>query len=139
RVRETALSLYDQAAGDGWLHAPRGRLELGWAAELHELGSSFTHTDPHKLGAYLIHNAELPGFSRRDQALVAILVRAHRGKLSKELFADLSDSDRKLARRLATLLRLASRLHRNRSEHPLPPIKLEIHRDRLDLCLPRAF
>ncbi len=145
RVRQTALDLHDRLAGDERIagdlrfDSPRSRLYLGWAADLHEIGLSFAHNDHHKHGAYLVRHADLPGFSRAGQALLATLIRTHRGKLSHELFDDVDDTDAKLARSLAVLLRLAARLHRNRSDHPLPAIGLTSKKDRFVLAFPEGF
>jgi exopolyphosphatase/guanosine-5'-triphosphate,3'-diphosphate pyrophosphatase len=59
------------------------RHRLSWAAKLHEVGISIAHSGLHKHGAYILENADMPGFSRRDQAGLAALVRASRGSLSK--------------------------------------------------------
>lgn len=56
---------------------------LAWAARLHEIGISIAHSGLHKHGAYILENADMPGFSRRDQVNLAALVRASRGGLSK--------------------------------------------------------
>ncbi len=139
RVKETALDLHDRVAADMRLDAPRSRLYLGWAAELHEVGLSLAHSDYHKHGAYLVFNADLPGFSKEGQALLAALIRTHRGKLGAELFEEMPESDRKLARSLAVLLRIAVRLRRSRSDHALPEISVAAKKDRLKLTFPEAF
>lgn len=56
---------------------------LSWSARLHEIGISIAHSGLHKHGAYILENADMPGFSRRDQANMANLVRASRGGLGK--------------------------------------------------------
>ena len=59
------------------------RHRLAWAAKLHEVGISIAHSGFHKHGAYILENADMPGFSRMDQANLAALVRASRGSLAK--------------------------------------------------------
>lgn len=56
---------------------------LVWAARLHEVGISVAHSSYHKHSAYILANADMPGFSRRDQARLSRLVLAHRGKLER--------------------------------------------------------
>jgi exopolyphosphatase/guanosine-5'-triphosphate,3'-diphosphate pyrophosphatase len=56
---------------------------LGWAAALHEIGVSIAHTGYHKHSAYVLSNADMPGFSQMEQSRLARVVLAHRGKLSK--------------------------------------------------------
>jgi exopolyphosphatase/guanosine-5'-triphosphate,3'-diphosphate pyrophosphatase len=139
RVRDTALALYDQVAAEWGLAGPRGRLYLGWAAELHEVGLSFAHSGYHKHGAYLVRHADLAGFSKEGQLLLATLIRTHRGKLVATSFNELPEEDRKLARKLTVLLRLAVRLRRNRSERALPALTLSAKKGRVTLSFPEGF
>lgn len=53
---------------------------LRWAAQLHELGLAIAHGGYHKHGAYILGNADLPGFSRQEQARLSFLVANHRRK-----------------------------------------------------------
>ena len=65
--------------------------KLGWAAQLHEIGSHISHNDQHKHGAYILDNADAPGFSLPELHRLSLLVLGHRGKLRK-LDADFSDT-----------------------------------------------
>jgi exopolyphosphatase/guanosine-5'-triphosphate,3'-diphosphate pyrophosphatase len=56
---------------------------LVWACELYEIGLSISHNDYHKHGAYILQNSDLAGFSKPEQTIVAELVKAHRGSVSK--------------------------------------------------------
>jgi exopolyphosphatase/guanosine-5'-triphosphate,3'-diphosphate pyrophosphatase len=56
---------------------------LRWAVSLHEIGLSVAHSEFHKHGAYILGHADMPGFSKRDQARLALLVLGQRGKLQK--------------------------------------------------------
>ena len=80
RVRGTAFELYDQVASDWDIRQSLFRSALGWASELHEVGLQISHDGYHKHGAYLLENADLAGFARRDQLLLAALVVGHRRK-----------------------------------------------------------
>ena len=55
---------------------------LDWAARLHEIGLVVSHGSFHKHGAYLLANADMPGFTRQQQAILASLVRVHRRKFT---------------------------------------------------------
>ena len=59
------------------------RQRLSWAAQLHEIGLMVAHAGYHKHSAYILGNADMPGFSRMEQAEIALLVLAHRGTLEK--------------------------------------------------------
>jgi exopolyphosphatase/guanosine-5'-triphosphate,3'-diphosphate pyrophosphatase len=113
-VENTAQALFAQVA-DRWdLGSKYGDI-LGWAARLHEIGLTVSHSQFHKHGAYLINNSDLSGFSRQEQALLAALIQGHRRKFSAAIFETLPSSIHEHARRICLLLRLAVLLHRGRS------------------------
>ena len=56
---------------------------LEWAAFLHEVGMSVSHSGFHKHGAYLALNADLPGFTKQEQHILSILLLAQKGNLRK--------------------------------------------------------
>ena len=64
--------------------------KLQWAAQLHEIGSQISHSDYHKHGAYILGNADAPGFAPPELQRRSLLVLGHRGKLRK-LDADFED------------------------------------------------
>ncbi len=57
--------------------------ELGWAARLHEIGARIAHADYHKHGAYILDNADVPGFAMHELHKLSQLVLGHHGKLRK--------------------------------------------------------
>jgi exopolyphosphatase/guanosine-5'-triphosphate,3'-diphosphate pyrophosphatase len=57
--------------------------KLHWAAQLHEIGSHISHSDYHKHGAYILDNADAPGFALPELHRLSLLVLGHRGKLRK--------------------------------------------------------
>ena len=89
---------------------------LHWASSLHEIGLAVSLNGYQKHGAYLLENADLPGFSLEEQRWMSILVRCHRKKISEKFFKDIPEKDRNTALRLAILLRLATLLHRARKD-----------------------
>lgn len=56
---------------------------LEWSALLHEIGMSVSHSGYHKHAAYMIENADLPGFTTREQRMMSRLVLAQKGNLRK--------------------------------------------------------
>ena len=114
RVAKTALSLLSQVAEDWGLDFENGQQVLNWAARLHEIGLLISHSQYHKHGAYVVANADLSGFSRREQAGLAALVRGHRRKFPVEEFKSLHKSAVNSTMHLCVLLRLAVLLHRSR-------------------------
>lgn len=97
-------------------HDTSSRQYLSWAAQLHEIGISVAHSGYHKHGAYILTYADMPGFSRKEQARLAMLVLAHRGKLDK---LDALPPDDNVWRQIFCL-RLAVIMHRTRNARPLP-------------------
>jgi exopolyphosphatase/guanosine-5'-triphosphate,3'-diphosphate pyrophosphatase len=93
---------------------------LDWATRLHEIGISIAQGAYHKHSAYILANADMPGFSRQEQGYLSNLVLAQRGKLSKMGAA--FDDDPRLAA-LAFGLRLAVIFYRSRRTLKLPKIK----------------
>jgi exopolyphosphatase/guanosine-5'-triphosphate,3'-diphosphate pyrophosphatase len=124
RVRDTALRLFEQLREPWELQWEDAARFLGYAAALHEIGMSIAYTGYHKHDAYIIENAEMPGFSRDEQAFLAALLRAHRRKIRRKQFKDLPREKQQLAMRLSVILRLAVTLHRSRTEEALPPVVL---------------
>jgi len=136
RVKQVAVKLL-AAAGMGTENDERF---LDWAARLHEIGLSVSHGGYHRHSGYILGNADMPGFSRSDQARLALLARAQRGALIKlpESGADvvaLSDNDRLLV----WLLRQAVILCRNRADPRLPEVKVEANGKRFRLILPEGW
>ncbi len=91
---------------------------LRWAALLHEIGISVAHSSYHKHSAYIVGNADMPGFSRMDQARLSRLVLAHRGKLERVASIDPGSVDWLLI----ACMRLAVVIHRARDARGLPPV-----------------
>jgi exopolyphosphatase/guanosine-5'-triphosphate,3'-diphosphate pyrophosphatase len=140
RVQGTAATLFGQAATTGWTFecSEAGEL-LGWAARLHEIGLAISHSQFQKHGAYILANADLPGFSQQQQAILAALVRGHRRKLPVDAFEALPEPTRECARRLCVLLRLAVLLHRGRSSAARCGVRLLADGNNLALSFPAGW
>lgn len=120
RVTQTALKLYQQLRPQDDPESSPAALFLVWAARLHEIGISVAHSSFHKHSAYILANADMPGFSKRDQALLARLVLAHRGKL--ERLQPLTPASPEW--QLIFCLRLSAVLHRARDDAALPELQV---------------
>lgn len=95
--------------------------KLGWAAQLHEIGSQISHSDYHKHGAYILDNADAPGFALHELHRLSLLVLGHRGKLRK---LDADFEDRVFVQQLLCL-RLAVILCHARRDPDLKGLQLE--------------
>jgi exopolyphosphatase/guanosine-5'-triphosphate,3'-diphosphate pyrophosphatase len=80
RVEALATSLYERLAES---KNSRTAQVLAWAAKLHEIGISVAYGGYHRHSAYIISNADMPGFTREEQQRIAQLVLAHRRSLKK--------------------------------------------------------
>jgi exopolyphosphatase/guanosine-5'-triphosphate,3'-diphosphate pyrophosphatase len=116
---------------DGQAHEEAVR-QLEWAACLHEIGISVAHSGYHKHTAYILANADMPGFSKKEQARLSALGLAHRGGLEK--MHGLLGKPEDIA--LAMALRLAALFARNRSGAALPPMTARFSGTKLHLALP---
>ncbi|OQW88658.1 MAG: exopolyphosphatase [Rhodoferax ferrireducens] len=106
RVSQTAGHLFTQVAPPDLPRRDTLLRKLRWAAALHEIGMTISHSDYHKHGAYILENADTVGFSLPELHRLGLLVLGHRGKL-KKLDADFEESGfvmLLLALRLAVIL-----------------------------------
>ncbi len=139
RVRDTALILYGQVVQPWNLTDRNHPVLLTWAAQLHEIGLAVSHSQYQKHGAYLLRHADLSGFSRQEQAVLAVLVLGHRRKFPSDEFQQLSPAAQVWAKRLCIILRLAVLLHRGRSPAAKPFPMLQVQGDHLHLRFPEYW
>jgi exopolyphosphatase/guanosine-5'-triphosphate,3'-diphosphate pyrophosphatase len=132
RIRQLAISFYAQLETVRNPATEEAHTFLSWAAALHEIGLTISHSAYHKHSAYIASNADMPGFSRTDQARLAMLVLGHAGKLGKLAQA------RDVEWRLLFCLRLAVLLCRRRAVLDLPEITLT-DGDGYEVRLPKAW
>ena len=116
RVHDLALDMYDQVENYWFADEPDARSLLGWAATLHEIGLSIAHAKYHEHGAYLLEYSDMAGFSKPEQAALAMLVGGHRRKMLKEFSATRTHLRKRTLKRLCVILRLAVLLHRPRTD-----------------------
>lgn len=135
RVATTARNLLTKIRDDWKLMDEEYAYMLDWAARLHEIGLAIAHNQYHKHGAYVIQHADLAGFSRSEQTVLATLIRAHRRKFPNKVFSALSQDSAEFIKRLSILLRIAVVLHRSRSRQPLPTLQASA----TDTCLKLVF
>lgn len=139
RVERTALYCLEQAAVDWGLDRDEAAKYLTWAARLHELGLDISHTGYHKHGAYIVENADMPGFSKNEQQVLAFVIHAHRRKVPTEALAPLAQAQRDFALKISVLFRIACCLHGSRSTEPLPEFQLTASKNSVRVCFPSAW
>jgi exopolyphosphatase/guanosine-5'-triphosphate,3'-diphosphate pyrophosphatase len=139
RVEKTARKFLEQTCSAWALEVPLADVALSWAARLHEIGLDVSHSGYHRHGAYLLENADMPGFPREEQRLLARIVGGHRRKLSLEGLEELVPPWDRSALYVMVLLRLAVLLHRGRSPAALPQIELRATARSLEVDFPAGW
>ena len=121
RVAAMAKALYLKAAPHP---DPAIAQRVEWAGLLHEIGYTVSHIGYHRHGAYILENADMPGFSAQEQRQLALLVQGCRGGLSK--MEPMLNDTQTIAQLLA--LRLAVIFHHARRAIDAPRIRLSAGR-----------
>jgi exopolyphosphatase / guanosine-5'-triphosphate,3'-diphosphate pyrophosphatase len=107
-VRRLAARIFDQLTPlHGLGEAERQLLDAG--AALRDIGKTVNHFRHYRHAAYMVQWSDLSGFTHREQALLALLARFHRGGAPKlgdfEILAQPGDKQRLVV--LTACLRLA--------------------------------
>src|SRR5690606_23510323 len=121
RVKRVAIALFEQLGLPEDSETEELYRIVRWVADLHEVGLSIAHANYDKHTAYVLGNADMPGFSNYDQAQLSAFALGHQGKLPKRMPEDSRN------RRLALFcLRLAVLLCRRREDMPEIPVSLSV-------------
>lgn len=119
-VRELSIQLFDQLQAVHHLPA-ESRVLLEAGALLHDVGHMISHRGHHKHGEYLALNGDIPGLEGRERAIVAALVRYHNRKSipagHHTAYSTLNNNDKRIARRLAAILRIGEALDHSHRQH----------------------
>ncbi len=138
RVMSTAEQLVDLLES-AWHLTDRDKQLVIWAARLHEIGLAVSHSQFQKHGDYLIRHADLAGFSRQEQTMLAILVRSHRRKFPLEVFSELRPASRQRCLHCAIILRLAVMLRYTSSVEGLPEFNLLAEDHQISVTFPEGW
>jgi exopolyphosphatase/guanosine-5'-triphosphate,3'-diphosphate pyrophosphatase len=139
RVAQTAVELLQQVASDWELESGLAANAIDWAARLHEIGLDISHNGFQRHGAYVAENADLPGFPRSEQKLLAWLIASQRSGFEKRRLRSLPSTWRDRALKLSILLRLAVLLNRSRGSLDLSGIDASADTKTLRLKFPPAW
>jgi exopolyphosphatase/guanosine-5'-triphosphate,3'-diphosphate pyrophosphatase len=100
---------------------------LQYASILHDIGYHIAPNNHHRHGVYLIKNSEMPGFTGEEIAMMATMVRYHRGSMPRkssdartrhehEEYYSLDRRQRANMLRLASILQIADGLDRSHQQ-----------------------
>lgn len=112
---------------------------LHWSARTHEIGMAISHKHFNRHTAYLLRNADLPGFSQEEQEQLAILTEGQRGKLSSDLLEDLPKRERRHLRYLLAIIRLAVSFKHVEILEQLPEFGVQAGDKSLSLGFPEGW
>ncbi len=139
RVENLVVKMLDQVGKSWGINGQKSRRLLRYAARLLEVGLSVAHSHYHRHGAYIVENADLPGFSRHEQTQLAWLIGGHRRRVPREVPPELRRKWRDRLPKMLALLRIASDLMRARQESPQTPFELEASGNQLSLAFPEGW
>ncbi len=143
-----ALKLFDETARVG-LHrmddvpldgenALTPREILSAAAILHDIGYTEGYEDHHKTAFRLITGEKMPGISKRDLTLIALVARYHRGATADpakhEALAALPSREQRMVTRLGAILRFADGLDRSHTD-AVRDLRVSLEGNRLVVAL----
>jgi exopolyphosphatase/guanosine-5'-triphosphate,3'-diphosphate pyrophosphatase len=127
------------ATRSGWQLERNDKDVLIRVARTHELGMAISHKHFNRHSAYLLQNADLPGFSQEEQEHLALLAQGHRGKLDKSLFRDISEGDQPRLKRLLCITRLAALFKYVEKLEHLPEFTVHAREQQLTLGFPEQW
>ncbi|MCY2961347.1 MAG: exopolyphosphatase [Planctomycetota bacterium] len=139
RVQRTALALFEQTHQGFEIDHAMGTQFLSWASKLHEIGISIAYSGYHHHGAYIVGNAEMPGFSREDQQVLATLIEGQRRRFPPPRGVELPPVQQRATLRLCVLLRLSVLMARGRAESSLPKVTIEPRKSGYALSFPEGW
>jgi exopolyphosphatase/guanosine-5'-triphosphate,3'-diphosphate pyrophosphatase len=135
RVAALALDLFAQFTADDKDPDDTAPQFLAWAAKMHEIGISVAYSGYHRHSAYILQNADMPGFSKMEQEQLSTLVLTHRRSLRKVFERGTEFVDW----RMVMALRLAAIIYRSRTEVPKPGISAKVGARSLRLDIDREW
>lgn len=138
RVRATALRAFDQIAPSFGL-SPNHRKFLAWAAELHEVGLSVSHSHYQRHSGYLVGQSDMAGFTTQEQRFLAALVAHHRRAVPRDFTHALPPRLHAPLRMTLFCLRFAWVLCRTRDSSAIPEFRLEVDDDAVVAVLDGAW
>jgi exopolyphosphatase/guanosine-5'-triphosphate,3'-diphosphate pyrophosphatase len=123
-VAKTAKSLFKQAHNSWKLRSTDYDLKrlLKWASMLHECGIAISYRRYRNHSAYLVEQADMPGFDQQEKQMLSAMMLNHRGKFNSTVYADLDETTAQQQIYLTVLLRLAVRIHRGRDFEQADPL-----------------
>jgi len=112
---------------------------LHWAARTHEIGMAIAQKHFNRHTAYLLRNADLPGFSQEEQELLATITLGQRGKMNSAFLEEVANSKRQRLGYLLAIIRLAGCFKYVEVLEQLPDFNVEAGEQSLKLAFPEGW
>lgn len=136
RVAALAHHLFEALQPLHCLPANTGKL-LEAAACLIDTGHYISNVSHHKHSAYIVENADLPGFTEQERRLIALLCRYHRKAMPSarhQAFQDLGVDAKRTILYLTPLIRIADSLLGD-LDHDVSDLQLEVFGDKVRITV----
>lgn len=134
RIKAAVASLFVQLSADFGLR-PIHQQILDWAADLHEVGLSVSHSHYQQHSAYLVEQSDMPGFTTTEQQFIAALVRYHRRSIVGDFTQALPPRVHQALKQCLLCLRLAFIFCRSRDSRTIPDLIIEVEGETVSLKL----
>jgi exopolyphosphatase/guanosine-5'-triphosphate,3'-diphosphate pyrophosphatase len=118
-VARLSMDIFDVLVNEHGMNR-RERMMLEVAATLHDIGMFIRGSEHQKHGQYIVANSEIFGLRSEELAIIANVIRYHRGDLPAPAdieYVALQKDERILMLKMAAILRVADALDRGHSQH----------------------
>ena len=109
------------------------------ACALHKVGLLLAYKYHQQHGAYILQQADLPGFDQADRQLLVALVKSYKADIDVSLLKSQAATDFSQAKILLLILRLAVILSARRQDDLLPPYNLVYNSRHVQLAVEKNW
>lgn len=138
RVANLALSIYKELTNLDSASTEKSSL-LTIACRLHEIGLLLEFKRHQRHSAYIIDNADLPGFDQADRQLLSALVLMYKSNIVKSTLEAQSAVRFDVAAKMLASIRISVILCRRRQDDVLPSIRTLLTNNQIILALPSTW
>ena len=139
RVAKQGAALYKALSPMWAMTDDNAEQLLSASCALHEIGLLLEYKHHPKHGAYIIQQADLPGFEQAERQLLSVLIGLYKADIDiKQIHAQCAYPFEQACRLLA-ILRLAVILCKRRRDDVLPAYSAKIVNNTIHLCIPKTW
>jgi len=139
RVCNQAENIFNQVANSWHLKKDNAFELLIASCALHEIGLLLEYKHHQQHGAYIIQQADLPGFNAAERNLLAMFILHHKADICSTWAEGQSIIGLNQARYLLAILRIAILLCRRRQDDVLPNYQVQVTDTKIKLSLPASW